>query len=138
MHATGTFQVKISRAEPSELGREAGLGRMTIDKLWSGDIQGSSKGEMLTSNTAVTGSLAYAALELVTATLAGRSGSFYFLHRATMMQADPGSAVLEVSVVPQSGTGQLAGLTGELRLDMAGGDHHYEFAYELPQSAELS
>lgn len=132
MQATGTFQVKISSVEPSEPGREAGLGRMTIDKLWSGDIQGSSKGEMLTGMTAATGSMAYAAVELVTATLAGRSGTFYLLHRATMLQADPGSAVLEITVVPQSGTGQLSGLTGDLRLEIASGDHRYQFDYQLP------
>lgn len=132
MHATGTFQVKISSAEPSEIGREAGLGRMTIDKLWSGDIQGSSKGEMLTGITAATGSMAYAALEHVTATLAGRSGSFYLLHRATMMKSDPSTAVLEVSVVPNSGTGQLERLTGELHIDASGGDHRYDFIYYLP------
>ena len=132
MHAKGTFQVKISSAEPTELGREAGLGRFTIDKLWAGDLQGSSKGEMLTGNTASTGSMAYVALELVTATLHGNSGTFYLLHRATMMQSDPGTAVLEISVVPNSGTGQLTGLTGELQLDISGGDHRYEFIYNLP------
>lgn len=132
MHAKGTFEVKISNAEPSEIGKEAGIGRMTIDKLWNGDIQGISKGEMLTGVTSSTGSMAYTAVEQVTATLAGRSGTFYFLHRATMMRSDPSTAVLEVSVVPSSGTGQLVGLTGELHIDASGGTHQYEFVYHLP------
>lgn len=132
MQANGTFEVKISTADPSEVGKEAGLGRMTIDKIWSGDIQGTSKGEMLTGITAGTGSMAYVAVEQVRATLAGRVGSFYLLHRATMLQADPASALLEVTVVPSSGTGQLAGLQGTLTLDVSRGDHRYQFAYELP------
>lgn len=132
MHAYGNFQVKLSNAQPSEIGKEAGLGRMTIDKLWSGDIQGSSKGEMLTAQTAGTGSLAYAALELVTATLAEKSGSFLLQHKASMLQSNPGGAVLEIMVVPHSGTGQLAGLSGELHLDTDSGDHRYDFVYELP------
>lgn len=132
MHATGTFEVKISSAEPSQIGMEAGIGRMTIDKIWSGDIQGSSKGEMLTGITAATGSMAYTAIEYVTATLAGRSGSFYLLHRATMMKSDPGTAVLEISVVPNSGTGQLEKLTGELHIDASGDVHRYDFVYHLP------
>lgn len=132
MHATGTFEVKISNAEPSEIGKEAGLGRMTIDKIWSGDIQGSSKGEMLTGMTSSTGSMSYTAIEQVTATLAGRSGSFYFLHRGTMLKSDPASGMLEVTVVPSSGTGQLSGLTGSLQIDQSSGEHKYDFTYELP------
>lgn len=132
MHATGTFEVKMGVADPTEIGKEAGIGRMTIDKIWSGDIQGTSKGEMLTGITAATGSMAYTAVEKVTATLAGRSGSFYFIHRATMIKTDPGSAVLEVTVVRNSGTGQLAGLTGSLQIDTSGGGHRYDFTYELP------
>ena len=132
MHATGTFEVKIAPAEASEIGKEAGLGRMTIDKVWTGDIDGISKGEMLTGITAETGSMAYTAVERVTVKVGGRAGTFYFVHRATMMKADPSSAVLEVTVVPNSGTGELAGLTGSLKIDMSGGGHRYDFAYELP------
>ncbi len=132
MHATGTFEVKMGPADSTEIGKEAGIGRMTIDKVWSGDIQGTSKGEMLTGITAATGSMAYAAVEQVTATIAGRSGSFYFLHRATMMKTDPSTAALDITVVPNSGTGQLAGIAGSLSIDTSGGGHRYVFTYELP------
>ena len=115
----------------TEIGKQAGIGRMTMDKIWSGDIQGTSKGEMLTGITASTGSMAYTAVEQMTVTLAGRSGSFYFMHRATMMKGDAGSASMDVTVVPNSGTGQLAGLTGSLKIDAAAG-HRYDFTYELP------
>lgn len=132
MQATGTFEVKMGAAEASEIGKEAGIGRMTIDKIWSGDIEGSSKGEMLTGITGETGSMAYTAVERFTGKVAGRSGSFFFVHRATMMKANPASAVLEVTVVPNSGTGQLAGLTGSLSIDLSGGGHAYTFTYQLP------
>ncbi len=132
MHATGTFEVKTLPVEASAIGKDAGVGRMTIDKVWTGDIEGTSKGEMLTGITADTGSMAYTAVEKVTGKLAGKSGSFYFVHRATMMKADPASAVLEITVVPSSGTGELAGLTGSLKIDMSGGGHRYDFSYELP------
>lgn len=132
MNASGTFEVKLSPAEPSVVGTEAGLGRMTIDKLWSGDIQGSSKGEMLTGITAATGSMAYVAVEQMTVTVAGRSGSFYVLHRGTMLKSDPSAAVLQVTVVPGSGTGQLAGLTGTLTIDSSADGHRYDFHYDLP------
>lgn len=132
MHATGTFDVKMGQAEASEIGQAAGVGRMTIDKLWTGEIEGTSKGEMLTGITAETGSMAYTAMEKVTGTVAGKAGSFYFAHRATMMTADPASAVLEITVVPSSGTGELTGLTGSLKIDMSGGGHRYDFAYDLP------
>ena len=87
---------------------------------------------MLTGITAGTGSMAYAAVEQVTAAVAGRSGTFYFLHRATMMKGDAGSAVLEVTVVPNSGTGELVGLSGSLQIDTSGGGHSYDFTYQLP------
>jgi hypothetical protein len=76
MHATGTFVVKIAPTEASALGQEAGLGRMTIDKAFSGDLEGTSKGEMLTGSTEATGAMAYVAMERVTGKLKGRSGSF--------------------------------------------------------------
>lgn len=131
-HATGTFDVTIKPAEPSELGRDAGLGRMTIDKVWTGGIQGTSKGEMTSSN--VDGAMAYVALEKVTGTVAGRSGSFYFVHRATMTAGDAASAVLDVTVVPNSGTGELKGLTGTLQIRIDKGAHSYDFAYALPSA----
>ncbi len=132
MHATGTFDVKITPADVSEPGKAGGLGRMTIDKVWLGGIEGTSKGEMLTGITPDTGSMAYVAMERVNATVNGRQGTFYFTHKATMMKGDAASGAMDVIVVPQSGTGQLTGLTGTLKIDITGNVHHYDLHYELP------
>ena len=130
MHATGTFEVKVKPAEASDIGKEAGVGRMTIDKVWSGAIKGTSKGEMTTS--AVESSMAYVALEKMTVSVDGHSGTFYFMHRATMMVTDPSSAVLEVTVVPNSGTGDLKGIDGRLAITIDKTGHSYDFEYTLP------
>lgn len=134
MKAKGTFEVKITPAEGTALEKEAGIGRMTIDKTWSGDLAGTSKGSMLTSATESTGAMAYVALEKVDAKLKGKSGSFYFSHTATMKKGDAASGVLKITVVAGSGTGELAGLSGELSIIIdAKGGHAYEFNYELPE-----
>ncbi len=132
MHATGTFEVKITPADVTEPGKAGGVGRMSIDKVWSGGIEGTSKGEMLTGITPETGSMAYVAVERVTASVNGKAGSFVFLHRATAMKDSLRSGTLEVTVVPSSGTGALTGLTGSLTIDITGGVHHYDLTYELP------
>jgi len=134
MQAKGTFEVKITPAEGTALEKEAGIGRMTIDKTWSGDLAGTSKGSMLTSATESTGAMAYVALEKVDAELKSKSGSFYFSHTATMKKGDASSGVLKIAVVAGSGTGELAGLGGELSIIIdAKGGHAYEFNYELPE-----
>ena len=132
MHATGTFEVKIAPADVTEPGKAGGLGRMSIDKVWSGDIKGTSKGEMLTAITGETGAMAYVAVETVTATLGGKSGTFVFIHKATMMKTDPKSGVLDISVVPNSGTGDLKRITGHLQIDQSSGVHKYDLVYDLP------
>ena len=132
MHATGTFDVKVAPADMTDAGKAGDLGRMSIDKVWTGDVQGTSKGEMLTGITQETGSMAYVAVERVTAKVGRRSGTFVFVHRATMLRADPKAAVLDITVVPQSGTGELAGLSGSLLIDQSSGVHKYDFTYELP------
>ncbi len=131
LHATGTFEVKIKPAENSPNGKSAGLGTMTIDKVWSGGIEGTSKGEML--STAESGAMAYVALEKVTAKVDGRSGTFVFMHRATMMANDPQSGAMDIAVMPNSGTGELAGLQGRLSIVIDKGAHSYDFAYTLPE-----
>lgn len=133
MHAKGTFEVKITPADGTALEKEAGVGRMTIDKTWSGDLTGSSKGSMLTSATESTGAMAYVALEKVDGRLNGKSGSFYFSHNATMKKGNAASGILKIVVVPGSGTGELTGLSGELTINIdANGGHAYVFNYELP------
>jgi hypothetical protein len=132
MHATGTFVVKINPAEASEIAQQAGIGRMTIDKTFSGALEGTSKGEMLTGGAESTGAMAYVALERVTGKLNGRSGDFVLMHNATMLKRNPGSGVMQITVVPQSGTGELAGLTGKMLITIEGGKHSFDFEYQLP------
>ena len=133
MHATGTFQVDVKPAEPSSIAKEADTGRMTIEKTWSGDITGTSKGEMLTGMTKSTGSMAYVAMERMNVTLGGRSGSFLFQHTAYMQAGtDANQGSLNISVVQGSGTGALAGIGGTLKITITDKVHRYDFAYELP------
>ena len=101
---------------------------MTIDKRWHGDLEGNSKGVMLTAGTEVKGSAGYVAIEHVTGTLHGKQGSFIFQHSATMNRGAPS---LTITVVPDSGTGELVGLTGTLMIIIADGKHSYEFEYTL-------
>lgn len=122
--ATGTFEVKLAPLA----GHEESIGRMTIDKEFRGDLVGTSRGEMLAAMTAVQGSAGYVAMEKVTGTLAGRSGTFVLQHNATMNRGVPS---LSVVVVPDSGTGDLAGLRGTLNIIIDGGKHSYELDYEL-------
>ncbi len=107
---------------------------MTIDKTFSGDIDGTSKGEMLMGATDSTGAMAYVALERVTGTVNGRSGSFLLMHNASMLKSDPASGLMQVRVVPQSGTDELASLSGQLTITIEGGKHSYDLEYELPSS----
>jgi hypothetical protein len=131
--AKGSFTVKIAPAESPAIGKEGGIALMTIDKTISGDLAGTTKGEMLATSTESTGAMAYVAIETVTATLDGRSGTFVFIHNATMNKNDPKSAALHIQVVPGSGTGGLAGISGtfDVHIDAAG-KHTYTFDYQLP------
>ena len=131
--AKGTFEVKMAPAETSTIGKEAGIGRMTIDKVFSGELEGTSKGEMLTGMTESTGAMAYVAIERVTGKLDGHAGSFILMHNATMNKNDPKSSHMQVVVVPGSGTDDLTGLSGTLNINIDGaGKHSYDFEYELP------
>jgi hypothetical protein len=129
MQASGTFEVKLA-PQPAAPGIEAAnLGRLTIDKRFQGDLEGSSLGEMLSAGGAVAGSAGYVAIERVTGTLHGREGSFVLMHYGLM---DRGTPSLRVSVVPDSGTGELTGIRGELAIRIEQGRHEYAFEYELP------
>jgi hypothetical protein len=126
--ASGTFEVKIVPQAP-DAGGEATVGRMSLDKHFHGDIEGPSRGQMLAVMTEVESSAGYVAMERVTGTLHGRAGSFALQHSGTM---DRGAQRLTISVVPDSGTGQLAGLAGTMTIDASGGKHSYVFEYTLP------
>jgi hypothetical protein len=129
-HASGTFDVKVSPLATDE-GADPGLGRMSIDKQFHGDIEGTSKGQMMSAMGSVKGSAGYVAMERVTGTLKGHTGSFVLQHSGTMTRGTP---QLSVTVVPDSGTGQLTGLTGTLTIKIDAGKHSYEFEYTLPET----
>jgi hypothetical protein len=130
-HAKGTFEVKITPQTPDGKFEDATMGRMTIDKQIHGDIEGSSKGQMLTGMTEVKGSAGYVAMEKVTCQLKGRSGTFLLQHTATMAREVPS---LSVTVVPDSGTGELLGITGKFNIIITEGKHSYDFEYTLPEA----
>lgn len=128
--ATGPFDVKLTPQSSDPMPEGVTLGRMSIDKQFHGDLEAASKGEMLSAMTSVKGSAGYVAIERVSGTLAGRKGTFTLQHSGTMAR---GAQQLTITVVPDSGTGDLAGLTGRMAIRIeTGGKHFYDFDYELP------
>jgi hypothetical protein len=125
--AKGTFEVKLT-PQPME---DASLSRMSIDKQFHGDLEAISKGEMLSAGTSVKGSAGYVAMERVSGKLHGRSGTFVLQHSGMMTRGTP---QLSVTVVPDSGTSELAGLSGKMAILIAEGKHSYEFEYALSES----
>jgi hypothetical protein len=130
-HATGTFDVKLTPQASEDKTDDATLGRMTIEKQIHGDLEAASKGQMLTAGTPAKGSAGYVAIERVSGTLHGRTGTFILQHSGTMTR---GALQLGITVVPDSGTGQLTGLTGKMDIQITDGKHSYDFAYTLPDS----
>jgi hypothetical protein len=129
-HASGAFDVKASPLT-SDFKADSGLGRMSLDKQYHGDLEATAKGEMLYAGGPAKGSGGYVAIEQVSGTLQGRSGSFVLQHSGMMT---PEGTHLAVTVVPDSGTGQLAGLTGTLTIKIEKGQHFYELDYGLPET----
>jgi hypothetical protein len=127
--AKGTFSVEMKPQAEPDTADGVSLGRMSLDKRFEGDLVATGKGEMLTALTPVKGSAGYVAIERVSGMLQGRSGSFVFQHSGTM---DQGAQRLSITVVPGSGTGALAGLSGTFKIHIAAGGHSYEFEYSLP------
>jgi Protein of unknown function (DUF3224) len=128
-YASGTFEVKLT--PQSETPEDATIGRMTIDKQFHGDLDAVSKGQMLSIMTTVEGSAGYVAIERVSGKLHGRSGSFSLQHSSVMRRGEPQQNII---VVPDSGDGQLVGLTGRMTITIAGGKHSYDFEYTLPET----
>ncbi len=125
MHAKGPFDVKLAPLE----GYNKDLGRMSIDKQFHGDLEATSKGEMLSFLDREKQSGGYVAIERVTVTLGGKKGSFVFQHSSTMQRGAPSQ---NISVVPESGTDELSGLKGSMVVNIAaGGAHSYDFEYTL-------
>jgi hypothetical protein len=129
--AKGSFSVEMKPLDEPAVADGVSLGRMALHKRFEGDLVAKSEGEMLTALTPVKGSAGYVAIERVTGTLDGHSGSFVFQHSGTM---DGGDQRLSITVVPGSGTGELSGLSGGFTLRIAEGQHFYEFEYALPAS----
>lgn len=126
--ASGTLEVKLTPQPPDDPSEDATLGRMSIDKKFHGDLEATSKGQMLSALTAEKGSAGYVAIERVSGTLHGRSGTFVLQHSGIMTRGEPR---LTVTVVPDSGTGRLTGLAGKMAIDIADGKHSYDFEYTL-------
>jgi hypothetical protein len=127
--ATGPFEVKVVPQKPDNPPAEAAnIGRMSLDKQFHGELEATSKGEMLGVMSEVKGSGGYVAMERVTGTLGGRSGGFALQHFGTMQG---GSQQMNIAVVPDSGAGELAGLAGTMKIRIEGGKHFYDFDYTL-------
>jgi hypothetical protein len=126
--AVGSFEVKISPLAQYNTSEDAKLARMAIDKQFHGGLEAVSKGEMLSAGTDVKGSAGYVAVERVSGSLLGRSGSFVLQHNATMTRGEP---YLNIIVVPDSGTAELLGLSGTMRIVITAGKHSYEFDYSI-------
>ena len=131
MQAKGEFEVNLQPLEAYAAGQdEIALGRMSIEKTFTGDLSAQSRGEMLSARTTVEGSAGYVAIEQVNGSLAGRNGSFVLQHFGIMNQ---GQNHLVLEVVPDSGTAELIGLSGKMTIRIEDGKHYYEFDYELSE-----
>ena len=129
MHVRGTFDVKLTPGGQEDKAEGSTLGRMRIDKQFQGELEGRSRGQMLTGTSEVPGSAGYVAIERVTGVLNGRRGSFVLQHTGTMAK---GRFELSITVVPDSGSGELVGLRGKFDIQIVDGQHFYDFEYTLP------
>jgi hypothetical protein len=133
MHAEGTFDVKNAPLAADDALAGTAIGRYGLDKQFQGDLEASSKGEMLGAGNPATGTAGYVAIEQVTGKLNGRSGSFAMQHFGTM---EDNKFELVVKVVPGSGTGDLQGISGAMTIKIVSGKHSYQFDYSLPAPAK--
>jgi hypothetical protein len=126
--ATGSFEVSLQPLSNTEVAADAMLGRMLLTKKFTGDLRASARGQMLSAMTTVKGSAGYVAIDQVSGELDGRKGSFVLQHSGAMNR---GVQSLTIMVVPDSGTGELAGLSGTLSINIIDGKHFYDFIYSL-------
>ena len=129
--AIGNFEVKVSPHPPDEKVGDPAISRMSLDKQFDGNLEATSKGQMLAVGTDVHGSAGYVAMERVTGTLNGRKGTFALQHNGIMTRGTPH---LSITVVPDSGTGELVGLTGKMLVVIVDGKHSYEFEYGFAEN----
>lgn len=132
--ATGSFEVSLQPLSNAEVSSDTMLGRLLLTKKFSGDLAASARGQMLSATTTTKGSAGYVAIDHVTGELDGRKGSFVLQHSGALNR---GAQVLSIMVVPDSGTGELTGLTGTLSINIIDGKHFYDFIYSLPEQARL-
>ena len=126
--ARGSFDVNME-PEPPFLERDGvTLNRNVVRKQFSGDVVGASEAQMLAAFTGTPGSAGYVAIEHFTGSVDGKSGSFVLQHSGMM---DKGDARLTVTIVPDSGAGELAGISGTMTIDNDEGQHSYLLDYEL-------
>jgi hypothetical protein len=130
--ASGTFDVKVEPIPAESKGDRPSFPRLTLDKQFHGGLEGTSQGEMMSVNGTVEGSAGAVAIELFSGSLLGRKGSFALVHSATMRRG--GEFNMIIRVVPDSGTEQLAGLTGTLEIIIEGKAHRYNFDYSISES----
>jgi hypothetical protein len=128
-HAEGSFDVKTTPLAADDATSGTGIGRFALDKQYQGDLDATAQGVMLGVGNPAAGTAGYVAMERVTGTLRGRSGSFAIQHFGTM---DGGKFDLKLLVVPGSGAGQLAGISGTATFTNDGGKHAYAMDYTLP------
>ncbi|MGA7303749.1 MAG: DUF3224 domain-containing protein [Rhodothermales bacterium] len=128
MKATGTFEVKLLPLPLHDEEADSKRGRLSIDKEFHGDLEATSSGEMLSARTDVEGSAGYVAIERVAGKLNGREGTFVLQHSGTMAG---GEQRLSITVVPDSGTDDLEGLSGIMDIRIEDGQHYYSFDYDL-------
>jgi ABC-type lipoprotein export system ATPase subunit len=133
--ATGSFDVSLQPLSNTEVSADALLGRLLLTKTFSGDLSGAARGQMLSAMTTVKGSAGYVAIDHVTGELDGRKGSFVLQHFGSMNR---GKQSLSIMVVPDSGTEELAGLSGTLSINVIDGKHFYDFIYSIPEQGRDS
>jgi hypothetical protein len=131
--ATGSFDVKIVPQTSPEESSDKALGRMSIDKQFHGDLDATSRGQMLTAMTEVNGAALYVAIEKVSGSLENRTGTFVLYHNGIATRE---GQQLTVTVAPGSGTGGLKGITGSMSINIIEKKHYYEFDYSLPGVSE--
>ncbi|WP_241293826.1 DUF3224 domain-containing protein [Burkholderia stabilis] len=131
--ASGPFEVKLNPESLSSVADNSGLGRMSLDKHYHGDLEAASQGEMLAFRSNVQGSAGYVAMETVQGVLGGRQGSFVLQHSSTMTRGQPKQSI---TVVPDSGTGELLGLSGSMTINIDNGQHSYRFDYAFQESPQ--
>ena len=127
--ATGSFEVILQPLSNADVTGDAMLGRLLLTKKFSGDLQASARGQMLSAGTTTRGSAGYVAIDHVTGELDGRKGSFMLQHSGSMHRGVPS---LSIKVVPDSGTDELMGITGTLSINVVDGRHFYDFLYSFP------